>query len=249
LRSFRSALQLKWMRSSPSGPDPLDPGSRGFAHRGLHSGLEIPENTLAAFEGAIDFGAGIECDLRLTADDQIIVFHDDDARRLCASPRKIGKSSWKDIAALRVGAHPIPTLENLLSLVGERVPLLLEVKVERDLHRWVPLLRRDLAGYRRFGLLSFDARLLRQAKIAMPEVRRGLNLRAGRSFVERRISMRVAEPDYLGLEFAALSEPWAARTRERMPVYGWTIRTAAERAQAKVQADALIWEGDGRPRN
>jgi len=33
-----------------------------------------------------------------------------------------------------------------------------------------------------------------------------------------------------------------------MPVYSWTIRTAEERRQAEVQADALIWEGDGRPR-
>jgi glycerophosphoryl diester phosphodiesterase len=197
---------------------------------------------------AIDVGAGIECDLRLTADDQIIVFHDADARRLCASSRKIRESSWKDVAALRVGIHPIPTLENLLSLVDERVPLLLEAKVERDLYRWVPQLRRALSGYRRFGLLSFDPRLLRQIKIALPDMRRGLNLRAGRSFVERRISMRVAEPDFLGLEFAALGESWVARTRERMPIYGWTIRTAADRAQAEVHADALIWEGDGRPR-
>ena len=34
-----------------------------------------------------------------------------------------------------------------------------------------------------------------------------------------------------------------------MPVYTWTIRTAAERAQAEVQADALIWEADGGPQN
>jgi hypothetical protein len=33
-----------------------------------------------------------------------------------------------------------------------------------------------------------------------------------------------------------------------MPVYSWTIRTADQRAQAQVQADALIWEADGRPR-
>ena len=236
------------MRSSRSAPDPLDPGPAGFAHRGLH-GPGVPENSLAAFQAALDIGAGIECDLRLTADDQIIVFHDADARRLCASSLKIGESNWNDVAALRVGTHPIPTLENLLSLVGERVPLLLEVKVERDLNRWVPLLSRVLSGYRKFGLLSFDARLLRQAKIALPEMFRGLNLRAGRSLIERRISVKLADPHFLGLELAALSDSWTVRARERMPVYGWTIRSAANRAQAEVHADALIWEGDGRPRN
>ena len=69
------------MRSSPSKPDPLDPGPRGFAHRGAHYGSDFPENSLLAFAAALELGAGIECDLRLTADDQVIVFHDPDALR------------------------------------------------------------------------------------------------------------------------------------------------------------------------
>ena len=40
------------MRSSPSAPDPLDPGPAGFAHRGLHRGSEFPENSLIAFAAA-----------------------------------------------------------------------------------------------------------------------------------------------------------------------------------------------------
>jgi hypothetical protein len=82
----------------------------------------------------------------------------------------------------------------------------------------------------------------------MPEARRALLVRRGRSFVERQINMRIAEPDFLGIDFAALSESWVGSARRRMPVYSWTIRTRAERAQASVHADALIWEADGRPR-
>src|SRR5947209_4707517 len=143
----RSASRSKWMRSSPSGPDPLDPGPRGFAHRGLHFDSFVPENTLPAFSAAIAFGAGIECDIRLTADDEIIIFHDADARRLSASPLQIGRSNWTDLADLRVGGHPIPRLETLLALTEGQVPLLLEAKVEHDRHRWLPALRRELAGY------------------------------------------------------------------------------------------------------
>ena len=82
----------------------------------------------------------------------------------------------------------------------------------------------------------------------MPEVRRGLLLKDGRSFVERRTYVRIAEPHFLGVEYAALERPWVGPARESLVVYGWTIRTAAERVQAAVHADALIWEGDGRPR-
>jgi glycerophosphoryl diester phosphodiesterase len=237
------------MRSSQFAPDPLDPGPAGFAHRGLHYGSGFPENSLIAFAAALEMGAGIECDLRLTADDRIVVFHDPDAWRLCASPLKIGQSKLKDLLRLRVGEHPIPTLESLLSLVAERVPLLLEVKVERDLWRWMPALERDLAGYEgRFAVMSFDPRIPRLLKTNMPDVRRGYLIPAQLSRFRRRLYRKLADPHFLALQQPLLRQSWVASARRRMPVYAWTIRTAAERRQAEVQADALIWEADGRPR-
>jgi len=232
---------------SPSGPDPLNPGPRGFAHRGLHSGSAVPENSLAAFAAAVDFGAGIECDLRLTADDRIVVFHDPDARRLCASPLKISRSRWKDLGGLRISGHPIPTLEALLETVAGRVPLLLEIKVEGDVRRWAPALRCELAGYSNFGLLSFDPKLIRWLKRKMPGVRRGLNLSGRIPPWRRALYIRGAAPDFLGVELAALREDWVIKARAVMPVYSWTVRSPGERAQGEVHSDALIWEGDGRP--
>src|SRR5687767_15477477 len=126
-RHCRWASPSKSMRSSRSVADPLDPGPKGFAHRGLHYGAQFPENSLIAFAAALELGAGIECDLRLTADDQIVVFHDSDAWRLCASRLRIGASTLAELGRLRLGDGPIPTLASLFALVGGRVPLLLEV--------------------------------------------------------------------------------------------------------------------------
>jgi hypothetical protein len=67
--------------------------------------------------------------------------------------------------------------------------------------------------------------------------------------LRRRAAIWLADPQFLAVERSALGKAWAARVREHMPIYSWTIRSDAERAQAEVQADALIWEGDGRPRN
>jgi glycerophosphoryl diester phosphodiesterase len=238
------------MRSSPSGADPLDPGPAGFAHRGLHGGPDVPENSMPAFAAAIELGAGIECDLRLTADDRIVVFHDADARRSCGSPLRIRESTLEQVSRLRVGGCPVPTLESLLALVGGRVPLLLEAKVDRDVRRWVPALRRDLAGYAgRFGVMSFDPRLARLLKGAMPHVLRGLVLRDTLPAAQRSAAMWLADPKFLSVERPSLGKAWVRRARTRMPVHSWTIRTQEERAQAAVHADALIWEGDGRPRN
>jgi glycerophosphoryl diester phosphodiesterase len=237
------------MRSSPSAPDPLDPGPVGFAHRGIH-GPGIPENSLVAFAAALELGAAIECDLRLTADGHIVAFHDRDAWRLCASPMRISRSTLKDLGRLQVSGHPIPTLANLLKLVAGRVPLLFDVKIDRDVLRWVPALRRELAGYGgRFAVMSFDPRLGRLLATEMPEVRRGLILRATTPPLRHRLFLRVADPQFLAVQLPGLDQAWVRRARASRPLYAWTVRTEAERAQAEVQADALIWEADGRPRS
>ena len=237
------------MRSSRSGPDPLDPGPAGFAHRGLHYGSGFPENSLVAFAAALETGAGIECDLRLTRDDRILVFHDADAWRMCGSPVRIGDSTLKELSRLRVGEHPIPTIESLLSLVAGRVPLLLEVKVDDDIWRWPTVLKRELAGYDGpFGIMSFDPRVPRLVKTHMPAVRRGFLINTKLPPLRRRLYAGLADPQFLAVEHPMAGQSWVSRMRRRMPVYAWTIRTAAERAQAQVHADALIWEGDGRPR-
>lgn len=236
------------MRSSRSAPDPLDPGPAGFAHRGLHHGAGFPENSLIAFAAALELGAGIECDLRLTADDRIVLFHDADAWRLCASPMRIGRSSLEELGRLRLGDGPIPTLASLFAMVAGRVPLLLEAKVDGDIWRWIPAIRRGLAGYHGpAGVMSFDARLPRLLRTNLPSVRRGLVVRERTPSPQRWLAMQLASPNFLAVERTALNSRWVARARHRMPVYSWTIRTPGERAQAAVQADALIWEADGRP--
>jgi len=236
------------MRSLPSATDPLDPGPIGFAHRGLHHGAAFPENSLIAFAAALEAGSGIECDLRLTADNQIVVFHDADAWRLCASPLRIADSRLQELGRLRLGDGPIPTLASLFTLVGGRVPLLLEVKVDGDIWRWVPALRRELEGYAGpLGVMSFDARLPRLLKTNLPHIHRGLVVRDSLHPAKRWLAMRLAAPDFLAVDSAALGKPWVERARSRMPVYTWTIRTHEQRKQAEVHADALIWEADGRP--
>jgi len=236
------------MRSSRSGTDPLDPGPKGFAHRGLHYGSGFPENSLIAFAAALELGAGIECDLRLTKDDRVVVFHDADAWRMCSSPLMIGKSTHAELSRLHVGDGPIPTLESLLELVDGRVPLLLEVKVENDIWRWMPAFRRALKDYRGpYGIMSFDPRVPRLLKTNLPEVRRGLVIRERLPAVKRRVALWLADPHFIAVERTALTSAWIARARRRMPAYSWTIKDPEQRAQAEVHADALIWEADGRP--
>jgi glycerophosphoryl diester phosphodiesterase len=234
------------MRSSRSNPDPLDPGRNGFVHRGLHRGPEIPENSLTAFAAALELGAGIECDLRLTADNQVVVFHDADLQRLFCNPTIIGQTSLAQLKALPLG--PIPPLAELLALVAGRVPLLLEAKVDRDLWRFGPALVAALDGYAgRLGVMSFHPGLIRWLKTNAPHLRRGLVIRDSLSPLRRWVAMTLADPAFLAVDIAAIRRPWVARARGHIPVYTWTVRTRADRALALAHVDAPIWEADGRP--
>jgi glycerophosphoryl diester phosphodiesterase len=236
------------MRSSQSAADPLAPGPRGFAHRGLHDGGTFPENSLIAFAAALELGAGIECDLRLTADNRIVVFHDRDGMRICGSPLRIGQSRHAELERLRVGEGPIPTLESLLALAGGRVPLLLELKVDDDLWRWAPALRTALNEYDGpFGIMSFDPRIIRIMKSHLPQFRRGLVVKDKLSAWKRFWALWLADPQFVAVETTALGKPWVAKVRRRIPVYTWTVRTPEDRKQAEVHADAPIWEAHGRP--
>ena len=246
------------MRSSRSDPegrafkgravDPLDPGPRGFAHRGLHGVDPFVENSRNAFLAALEWGSGIECDLRLTADGQVVVFHDPDARRLCNDPLIIGQSTLAQVQHLAVGGHPPLGLAELLGLVAGRVPLLLEVKAESNHWRFGPALVKALGGYTgRFGIMSFDPRIARWLKTNAPLVRRSLVIRDSLPPLRRWIAMTLADPHFLAVEVAALDKPWVAKAREKMPVYSWTVRTPDQRRLAAAKADAPIWEADGRP--
>jgi glycerophosphoryl diester phosphodiesterase len=61
--------------------------NRYIAHRGLHDGRLIPENSLLAFEKALEKNYAIEFDITISKDNEIVVFHDDDLYRLCNKRR------------------------------------------------------------------------------------------------------------------------------------------------------------------
>jgi glycerophosphoryl diester phosphodiesterase len=106
-----------------------------FAHRGASA--YAPENTLPAFQLALDQDAdGIELDVTLSADNQIVVIHDATIDRTTNGNGKVKRMSY---AAIRqfdagrwfgeafTGTH-IPTLDEVLSLVGDRIITNIEIK-------------------------------------------------------------------------------------------------------------------------
>lgn len=103
-----------------------------FAHRGYHcAGKGIPENSIPAFRAALDRNYGIELDIHITKDHQLVVFHDDTLTRMCKIekyPEEMTLQELKNCTLSDTREH-IPTFEEVLSLVNGQVPLLIELKM------------------------------------------------------------------------------------------------------------------------
>jgi glycerophosphoryl diester phosphodiesterase len=111
-----------------------------IAHRG--ASFDAPENTLASFRLAWEQGADcIEGDFMLTADGEIVCFHDRDAQRLAGDPRIVRQSTLAELRSLDVGrwkgerwqGEQIPTLEEVIGVIPAGKKFVVELKDEPDI--------------------------------------------------------------------------------------------------------------------
>lgn len=153
-------------------------GIRGFviAHRGLHDKPSIPENSMSAFARAVEKGYGIELDLHLTSDGRLVVFHDNTLERTTGVEGRLKDRTFSELSALRLEGtdQRIPSFEDLLGLVGGRVPLVIELKAEGNAAALCEATLKALEGYEGYYCIeSFDPRPLLWLKKHRPDVVRG----------------------------------------------------------------------------
>ena len=100
-----------------------------YAHRGLHDEI-TPENSMKSFELAIRNNYGIELDVRLTKDQVPVVFHDHNLNRMSGIDKNISDLSYDELQAYRLKSSQerIPKLIDVLNLVDDKVPLIVELK-------------------------------------------------------------------------------------------------------------------------
>ncbi len=148
-----------------------------YAHRGLHSeDKSVPENSPAAFSLAAKFGYGIELDIRFTADERVVVFHDDNLKRVCGIDRFVGDCTYKELCEYRLydSEEKIPLFTEVLALVGGRVPIIVELKNSKRNALLCEKAAEMLDNYRGpFVIESFNPFIVSWFKKNRPEVIRG----------------------------------------------------------------------------
>ena len=101
-----------------------------IAHRGIHNNKNIPENSISSFKKAIIYNTPIELDIQLTKDNQVIVFHDKNLFRMTKKNLLIKKLTLKELKKVPLlnTNEKIPTLQEVLKLVNNKVLLDIELK-------------------------------------------------------------------------------------------------------------------------
>jgi glycerophosphoryl diester phosphodiesterase len=223
---------------------------RPIAHRGLHDGNKtVWENTLSAFERAVEAGYAIECDLQYAADAVPVVFHDDDMQRLCNMRVDIRSKTSAELGLTSVGGtqDKVPSLKALLRLVRGRVPLVLELKGrEGDDDGFASAVLDALEDYQgEVAVMSFDTWLLKDLKELESPVPVGLTAEGMREkeFAQHRSAMDYGL-DFISYNVAHLPNAFVAEERAKgVPVISWTVRTPGLAAHSAANADQITFEG------
>lgn len=226
---------------------------RNVAHRGLHTqDKTVPENSLAAFAAACEKGYGIELDIQLTADGQVVVFHDDTLKRVCGVDARVDEKTWQQLQALRLHEtqERIPLFSEVLALVAGRVPLVVELKMGKRNAELCGKAWQLLSRYKGiYCIESFDPRIVYWWRKNHPIVLRGQlsapasSLQSGISgfAVANLLTNCLARPHFIAYEYKPA--PLLARlARKRAMCVTWTIRPDSDIAGAQAANNVVIFE-------
>lgn len=238
---------------------------RPIAHRALHDRKAgRVENSLKSIEAAIAAGYGIELDVQLTSDGHAMVFHDDLLDRLTAQKGAVRARTRAGLEAIELtdDGGTIPALEDVLALVAGRVPLLIEIKDQDgamgpDIGPLERATADALDGYTGdVALMSFNPHAVAALADLCPDIPRGIVTSSYEARFWPEVPDQVRDrlrdiPDYdrvgacfVSHEASDLDRPRVADLKAAgATILCWTIRSAAQEAEARRIVDNVTFEG------
>ncbi len=226
---------------------------RNYAHRGLYkSDQSVPENSLAAFRRAVENGYGMELDVQLSADDEVVVFHDDTLERVCGVAGDVDDRNWEELRGMPLCGtdERMPLFSEVLNAVGGRTPIIIELKTGRKNRL---LCEKTLALIDRYGgpvcVESFDPWIVRWFRVHAPDILRGQlssqyddllrTMSPFQAFCRSRLLTNfIARPQFVAYRVG--KKPLTVRLCEAMGAMkvAWT----AHDWKSESEADAVIFE-------
>jgi glycerophosphoryl diester phosphodiesterase len=232
---------------------------RPYAHRGLHGPQSgIPENCIAGFEAAIEGGYGIELDVQETSDGEPVVFHDYKLDRLTGETGPVAARKLGDLQMilLKDSKQHIASLEEVLSVVAGRTPILIEVKTRKlrpgQFEAAVARIVADYAGPA--AIMSFNIHSMIWFNKEASATTRGLVATRWRyggrdlpwsvEWLPLAYNAKRCGVAFVAYDFRLIPTPETQDLRKKgTPVLTWTVKRPEDRDKATQFADGMIFEG------
>ena len=192
-----------------------------YIHRGLAK-KGFKENTLSAFKYSFKKKYGIETDLQVTKDNQLICFHDFNLRRkfnLNKNVKDINYSTLKKMSNKRKA--PVPKLEDLLRISRNKYPLLLEIKPLLSKHSLLNLIKL-MKKTKKYGIFSFKEKNLINLYKLNKKLNLGLLFLSTSNLRTIKSKSKKLYVKFLGLEKSFLSNKKLAKIRK--PIFYYTVK-------------------------
>jgi glycerophosphoryl diester phosphodiesterase len=230
-----------------------------FAHRGLHNYTQYPpENSMAAFERAVEEGFGMELDVQMTKDGVPVVFHDFKLKRICNAEGKVSQHTYEELQRYTLcdSGEKIPRFEDVLRMVDGRVPLIVEIKSERINVSDCACIDHLLRAYEGdYCIESFNPMVLFWFRIHHNSVVRGQlssNFRRDEGysnalyfFMQHLMLNFFAKPDFIAYNYRFRNE-WGRKICHRLyrcPSAAWTIQSQKDLDAVRGDFDIFIFDG------
>lgn len=238
--------------------------ARPIAHRGLHDAADgRAENSLAALSAAIAAGYGIEIDVQLSSDGEAMVFHDCHLNRLTAETGAVALHSAQALSKIILsgGQDTIPSLEQTLSLIAGRVPLLIEIKDQdgnmgSNVGALEAIVAKRLKPYQGdVAVMSFNPNAMEAFSTLQPKIPVGLvtDRFAIADWPDLSASIRdhlskISDFERIGACFIShnhtqLGDPIVAKLKAQgVPILCWTVQSQADEAKTRTIANNITFD-------
>ncbi len=241
-------MQFEWLFERP------------IAHRGLHDD-RYPENSVPAFEEAVRHGYNIEMDVHVCKDGKVVVFHDDNLKRVCGADKFIKDCTLEELKSYSLAGteYKIPTFEEFLSIVDGKVGILCEIKGLNPFDNSIAAATiKELEGYNgNIALQSFNFGAVMYAKkhcsLPVGELCTWCSLDGVKdrcfstNFMGKLHICRVSKPQFISYNVRALNRDlspnkWLKKWSEKLPVIIWTVDNEEKLEDAMQYGNNFIFE-------
>ena len=203
-----------------------------IAHRGIFNNKDIPENSKPAFKEAIKNDIAFECDIQLTKDNILVIFHDDSLKRMTGISKKINDITYKELSNYKLlnTKYTIPTLKEILELNNDKVLIDIEIKPCKKYKKVCKLLINELKDYHNYILKSFHPLIVHYLKKNYKNIEVGYLInkkypsKIQNILLPSKLLIWYINPDFLAINKNLINQKKYQNYLKKKKILLWTIK-------------------------